>query len=54
VRVRDAARERRALDILKRNGAEDVHVHKLPASADPADNPLSGIQIDPFLPDARI
>jgi hypothetical protein len=54
VRVRDAARERRALDILKRNGAEDVHVHELPASADPADNPLSGIQIDPFLPDARI
>ena len=54
VHVHDAARERRALEILKRNGAEDIHVHELPGSGDPADNPLTGIKIDPFLPDARI
>ena len=54
VHVRDAARERRAVDILTRCGAEDAHVHELPGSGDPADNPLSGIEIDPFLPDARI
>jgi hypothetical protein len=54
VHVREQAREQRAIDILTRNGAEDVHVHDLPGSRDPADNPLTGIEIDPFLPDARI
>jgi hypothetical protein len=54
VHVRDAAREQRAVDILRQHGAEDVHVHDLPASEDPAANPLAGIEIDPFLPDARI
>lgn len=54
VRVRDAARERRALDILERSGADDVHVHELPASELPADNPLSGVELDPFLPGSRI
>jgi hypothetical protein len=54
VRVRDEAHERRALEILKRCGAEDVHVHELPASEVPAENPLSGVELDPFLPGARI
>jgi hypothetical protein len=54
VHVRDAEREKRAVDILTRAGAKDVHVHDLPGSHDPADNPLAGIEIDPFLPDARI
>jgi hypothetical protein len=54
VYVRDPAREQRATEILTRHGAEDVHVHELPGSRDPAANPLSGVEIDPFLPDARI
>jgi hypothetical protein len=54
VRVRDEAHERRAVDILTRSGAEDVHVHELPASEVPADNPLSGVELDPFLPGSRI
>lgn len=54
VRVRDEAHERRALEILQKNGAEDVHVHELPASEVPAENPLSGVELDPFLPGARI
>lgn len=53
VHARDAAHEQRAADVLIRNGAEDVHVHDLPASKDPADNPLHGLQLDPFLPNAR-
>jgi hypothetical protein len=54
VHVRDQAHEQRAIEILTRHGAEDVHVHELPGSRDPAANPLSGVEIDPFLPDARI
>jgi hypothetical protein len=54
VHVRAAAYEQRATEILTGHGAEDVHVHDLPGSSDPADNPLTGIEIDPFLPDARI
>lgn len=54
VHVRDATYEKQAVDLLTSNGAEDVHVHDLPGSRDPADNPLSGIEIDPFLPDSRI
>ena len=54
VHVRGLEHEQRALDILTRNGAEDVHVHELPGSRDPADNPLTGVEFDPFLPDARI
>jgi hypothetical protein len=54
VHVRDAAHAERATEILTGNGAEDVHVHDLPGSREPAANPLSGIEIDPFLPDARI
>jgi hypothetical protein len=33
VRVRDAAAEPRALDILRRHSAHDVHVHEIPATA---------------------
>jgi hypothetical protein len=54
VYVRDQAHEQRAIEILTKNGAEDVHVHDLPGSRDPADNPLTGVELDPFLPDARI
>jgi hypothetical protein len=54
VHVRDAAHEKRAVDILTRTGAKDVHVHDLPGSRSPADNPLTGIEIDPFLPESRI
>jgi hypothetical protein len=53
VHCRDAAHEQRATEILTRNGAEDVHVHDLPASEDPDANPLSGWEIDPFLPGSR-
>jgi hypothetical protein len=54
VHVRDDDHAERAVGILTRNGAEDVHVHALPASAVPADNPLAGVEFDPFLPGARI
>lgn len=54
VRCRDEAHEQRAVEILKTNGGEDVHVHDLPGSHDPADNPLAGLEIDPFLPGARL
>ena len=54
VHVRDQEREERALEILKRAGGTHVHVHELPGSRDPADNPLSGVEFDPFLPGARI
>jgi hypothetical protein len=54
VYVRDQAHEQRAIEILTNYGAEDVHVHDLPGTRDPADNPLTGVELDPFLPDARI
>ena len=54
VRTADAGEEQRALEILRKHGAEAVHIHALPVSDDPDANPLSGITIDPFLPDARI
>jgi hypothetical protein len=54
VHVRDQEHERRATEILTKNGAEDVHVHDIPGALDPADNPLTGVELDPFLPDARI
>ncbi len=54
VALRDAEHERRALAILAPSGAEDVHVHELPASEVPAENPLSGVELDPFLPGSRI
>jgi len=54
VRTVDASHEQKALEILKKHGGEDVHIHELPASEQPAENPLSGIQIDPALPGAKI
>jgi hypothetical protein len=54
VRTPDKAREKRAAEILKKHGGEDVHVHNLPLSEQPDDNPLSGIQIDPALPGAKL
>jgi hypothetical protein len=35
VRTPDAERERRAVEILRRHSAHDVHVHQLPAEAAP-------------------
>jgi hypothetical protein len=54
VGLRDEAHERRALAVLKESGADDVHVHEMPASELPAENPLSGVTLDPFLPGSRI
>ena len=54
VRVRDEAHQQRAIEILERHGAKDVHLHQIAASEEPADNPLSGLELDPFLPGARI
>lgn len=54
VHVRDSSHEDRATQILKRHEADDVHGHDLPASSDPADNPFNGLEIDPFLPGAKI
>jgi outer membrane lipoprotein SlyB len=54
VRTKDAEHEARAVDVLKRHEADDVHVHDLPASAEPDADPLAGLQPDPFLPRARV
>ena len=54
VALRDEAHERRALAILSQSGADDVHAHELPASEVPAENPLSGVELDPFLPGSRL
>jgi hypothetical protein len=54
VHLRDDAHEQRAVEILRRNGADDVHVHELAASEIPEHNPLADVEIDPFLPGARI
>ena len=35
VRTPDADRQRRALDILRRHSAHDVHIHQLPAGGEP-------------------
>ena len=54
VRLRDDEHEKRAVDILTRHSADDVHVHEMSTSRDPADDPFSGMQPDPFLPKARV
>ena len=54
VRTRDAAHEARAVEVLKKHRADDVHVHDLPVSLDPEDDPLTGVEPDPFLPKARV
>ncbi len=54
VRVRDEDREKRAVDILTRHSADDVHIHDLPALSEPEKDPLTGVEPDPFLPKARV
>lgn len=54
VRIRDAEHEQRALDILQRNKADDVHVHDIVTEVLPEGDPLSGVEPDPFLPKARV
>ncbi|MEM7021557.1 MAG: hypothetical protein AAF637_03090 [Pseudomonadota bacterium] len=53
-RAKDADHEAKALEILKKHSGDDVHVHDLPTSDQPEKDPLSGIQIDPALPGAKI
>lgn len=54
VRLRDQAHEDRAVAVLNRHAADDVHVHEMAQSSDPEADPFSGFQPDPFLPRARI
>lgn len=49
VTARDDAQEARALDILKRNGGRDVHVHRLDKSWSDEDRALYHRQPDPWL-----
>jgi hypothetical protein len=53
VRTRDDQHEKRALEILKRHQADDVHIHAVETSSAPATDPLAGVEPDPFLPRAR-
>jgi outer membrane lipoprotein SlyB len=54
VRSRDRAHEERAVAVLNRHSAGDVHVHDLPHRDEPESDPLSGFEPDPFLPRARV
>jgi hypothetical protein len=54
VRTCSQDREARATEILKKHGAEDVHVHEFEGGRGPEFNPLGGFQPDPFLPQARV
>ncbi len=54
VTLRDQNHEERAMAILIEQGADDVHCHDIPATDDPAENPMHGREIDPFLPGAII
>jgi hypothetical protein len=54
VRVRDQAHEDKAVAILRRFRADDIHVHDLPLTRPSADNPFHGLEPDPWLPGARI
>lgn len=54
VGIRDEAHERRALEILKKHSGDDVHVHDHHHPHDPESSPLSGVNVDPFLPGAPI
>ncbi len=54
VRLRDGAHEERAVAVLNRHAAGDVHVHNLARGDAPELDPLSGWQPDPFLPRARV
>ena len=54
VRIRDGDHEQRAMEILGKHSADDVHVHDIPGSAVPETDPLAGFEPDPFLPKARV
>jgi hypothetical protein len=54
VRTCDGAREPCAMEILRKHGAEDVHVHDFEGVRVPEINPLGGWQPDPFLPQAKL
>ena len=54
VRTCSTDRERRATEILKKHGADDVHVHSFEGAKLPEFDPLDGWQPDPFLPRARV
>ena len=49
VSLRDADAERCALQILKKAGARDVHVHEFEREWTLKDRPFSEVQFDPFL-----
>ena len=49
VSLGDEAAERRALRILAKAGARDVHVHEIEREWTLKDRPLSEVQFDPFL-----
>lgn len=53
VRTRDPVHERRAVETLRKHGADDVHIHDLQTDAVPEADPLADVQPDPFLPGAR-
>jgi len=54
VGIRDDEHEKRAVDILTEHSADDVHVHDIRHDHDPEANPATGLNIDPFLPEAPI
>ena len=54
VRVRSAAREGRALDILREHGAKAVRVHEIEIDKRLQDIPLSSLRVDPWLGDERL
>jgi hypothetical protein len=49
VNLRDPDAERRALQILEKAGARDIHVHEFEREWTLKDRPLSDVQFDPFL-----
>jgi len=53
VRVRDPEAEHKAQEIMRRCGAEHVHVHEVELKKSLADVPLSSINPDPWLGDDR-
>lgn len=54
VRTCSEDRETRATAVLRKHGADDVHVHSFEGTTGPEFNPLGGWQPDPFLPQARL
>jgi hypothetical protein len=54
VRTCTEDRETRATAVLRKHGADDVHVHSFEGTTGPEFNPLGGWQPDPFLPQARL